>query len=185
MEVIKLSQKAINEAAKAIRQGRVIVFPTDTVYGFIADASSKKAVDKIFRLKKRAKSKPLPVFVKDLKTVKSLAEITKDQTRYWPGKYTLVLQRKAGAKMFGQDKKTIALRIPKYKFLNSLLKKVNKPLVQTSVNISGKLPLIKIKDIINCFGKQDVLIIDAGNLPKIKPSTIIDLSKNKNKILRK
>jgi len=104
---------------------------------------------------------------------KELAEINAKQEKIikqkWPGKYTFVLNKK-------NKKSTIALRIPKYKFLNDLLKTINKPLAQTSVNISGQSPMSKISDIINQFRKSDVLIIDAGNLKKSKPSKIVDLT---------
>ncbi len=152
------------------------------MYGFLADATNKKAVDKVFKIKKRPKSKSLPIFVKDMKMAKNLAEISKEQEKvfkkYWPGKYTFILKCKTNIKLYGIKKNTIAIRIPKHKFLNDLLKKINKPLVQTSVNISGEPPLLKIDDIKVKFGglKHKVLIIDSGNLKKAKPSKIIDLT---------
>jgi L-threonylcarbamoyladenylate synthase len=191
MEVIKLGQKAINKAADVIKKGGVVVFPTDTVYGFIADAANKKAVGKIYKIKKRARSKPLPVFVKDIKIAQELANISKDQEKvlkkHWPGKYTFVLEIRKTAKLYGQDKKTIALRIPKYKFLNDLLKKINKPLVQTSVNISGEPELKKIKEIIEKFKdnkNKPNLIINRGNLLKSKSSKIVDLTREDKVVLR-
>ena len=138
-----------------------------------------KFSSKIYRIKKRAKSKPLPLFVKDLKMAKELSEINDSQIKIlkskWPGKYTFVLRRKKVIKLYGQDKNTVALRIPNYKFLNSLLKKINKPLVQTSVNISNSPALIRIDDIIKQFGKSNILIIDAGNLKKSQSSKIVNL----------
>jgi len=123
----------------------------------------------------------LAVFVKDFKMAKELTEINAKQEKVlrakWPGKYTFVLNKNNG-------KGTIALRIPKYKFLNGLLKKINKPLVQTSVNISNNPPLVKIKDIIKQFNKIDVLFIDGGNLKSKKSSKIVDLSDEKQKLLR-
>jgi L-threonylcarbamoyladenylate synthase len=190
MEVVK-QQKSLNRALIAIKRGGVIICPTDTVYGFLADASDKKAVSKIYKIKKREKSKPLPVFVKDIKMAVSLAEIDTKQkkilNKYWPGKYTFIFKRKNKLKLYDGAKKTIAVRIPKYKFLNNLLKGINRPLVQTSVNISGGISLSKIDDILNEFGKDKNinLIIDAGNLQKNKPSVIIDLTKEKIKIVRK
>jgi len=184
MKVIKQSQKALSEAIFVLENGGVIICPTDTVYGFLSLAENKRAVEKIYEIKKRPRSKPLPVFVKDIKMAQGLAEIAKDQEvvlkKYWPGKYTFVLNKK-------NDKGTIALRIPKYKFLNDLLKKIKKPLVQTSVNVSGQPVLTKIKEIIKIFGSKPGidLIIDAGDLPKSNPSTIIDLSKEDTKIIRK
>lgn len=188
MRIIKAQRKNIGEIVKEINQGGVIICPTDTVYGFLARAENKKAVDKIFKIKKRPKTKPLAVFVKDIKIAKSLAEIDARQEKVlkkkWPGKYTFILQRKKGIKIYDKAKNTIALRIPKYKFLNDLLKKINKPLVQTSVNISNNPPLSKISDIIEQFSKFDILIIEGGNFKKSKPSKIIDLSQGKIKILR-
>lgn len=173
----------MNKALLTLKKGGVVICPTDTVYGFLADATNKKAVDKIFKIKKRPKLKPLPIFVKDIKMAKELAEISKEQEKilrkYWPGKYTFVLKtRLRQIKLYGVNKKTIAIRIPKYKFLNNLLKKIDKPLVQTSVNISGEPPLIKIDDIKDKFGKLEykISIIDAGNLKKAKSSKIIDLT---------
>ncbi|MCX6719622.1 MAG: L-threonylcarbamoyladenylate synthase [Candidatus Staskawiczbacteria bacterium] len=178
MKIIKLQNKSIDDAVEFLNRGGVVIFPTDTVYGFLADASNKKAVAKIYKIKKRPKLKPLAVFVKDLKMAKTLAEINKKQEKIvknkWPGKFTFV---------FKGGKSTIALRIPKHKFLNILLKKVNKPLAQTSVNTSGQPPLLKISDIIKQFSKFDVLLMDGGNLKKSKPSKVLDLVDNK--IIRK
>src|SRR3989339_887287 len=167
MQVLKMSQKPLSKAVAALKKGKILICPTDTVYGFLADASNKKAVGKIYKIKKMTKE---------------LAEINAKQEKIikqkWPGKYTFVLNKK-------NKKSTIALRIPKYKFLNDLLKTINKPLAQTSVNISGQPALNNIKEIINQFGDKVDLIIDAGNLPKRKPSSIIDLTKNKIILLRK
>lgn len=205
MEIIKENnKKALSRAVQILWNGGVIICPTDTVYGFLADAANKKAVEKIFKLKKRLRSKPLPVFVRDFKMAEKLAEISKEQekiltlqrgsgqTKYWPGKYTFILKSKQiearplSDLVIGKDG-TIALRIPKYKFLNDLLKKINRPIAQTSVNISGKSPLTKIGDIISQFARTGlpILIINTGDLPKNRPSVIIDLTKDKNKILRK
>ena len=189
MEIVKLRQKPVNKIIEALNAGRVIIFPTDTVYGFLADAGNKKAVGKIYKMKKRAKLKPLPVFIRDLKMALDVAEINKDQVKkikkYWPGKYTFILKRKKGLKIFDGAKSTIALRIPKHNLLNNLLKKINKPLVQTSVNISDKPPLFKISDIIEQFGGHNILLADVGNLKKSHPSKIVDLTNDKIKILRK
>lgn len=158
----------------------MVICPTDTVYGFLADASNKKAVEKIYKIKKRAKLKPLPVFVKNITMAKELAEIDGKQLKilkkYWPGKYTFVLKRKPGSKLYGVDKKTIAIRIPKYYFLNALLKKINRPLVQTSVNISGHETMRDSKDILKVFSKNNIFIVSAGKLKKSSPSKIIDLT---------
>jgi L-threonylcarbamoyladenylate synthase len=187
MIILKTNQESINKAVRILKQGGVVVCPTDTVYGFLADASNKKAVEKIFKIKGRPKEKPLPVFVKDLADAKKIALISKDQESYikkfWPGSVTFVLQRKKPGlitvplKVYGVDKKTIAIRVPRHKFLSGLLKKINRPLAQTSVNISGEEPLNSTEAIYNQFKtqkNQPDLIIDTGKL-KGRPSKIVDL----------
>ena len=74
-------QKTIDLAAKAIKRGKVVVCPTDTVYGLVADATNKAAVGKVFQIKKREKSKSVPSFVKDIASARKLAEIDKNQEK--------------------------------------------------------------------------------------------------------
>ena len=179
--MIKKSSEVLSKALKALKSGGVVICPTDTVYGFLADAQNKKAVDRIFKIKKRPKSKPLSVFVKNLRMAEELAFVDQRQEKvlkkYWPGKYTFVLKRKPAMELFGLNKATIAIRIPKHTFLQKLLKKINRPLVQTSVNISDQPTLVEINDIIKTFGDyNNIPIIDGGNLKKGKPSKIIDLT---------
>ena len=196
MKVIQENKANIGEVVTALKNGAVLVLPTDTVYGLVCDATNKKAVEKIFKIKKRDKIKPLPVFVKDIKMAEELAEISRGQKvilkKYWPGKFTFVLKlkktetRPLSSLVAGKDN-TIALRVPKYKLLNDLLKKINRPLAQTSVNISGQPPLTKMKEIIAVFINNELkpdLIIDAGDLVESKPSKIVDLSAGKGKVLR-
>jgi len=190
MEIVKLTPKIIVKAAEVLKKGGVVVFPTDTVYGLICDAYNKKSVEKIFKIKKRPKSKPLAIFAKDIKATESMAFVDKNAIKkYWPGKYTIILKLKPKIKLsrlvIKED--TIGVRVPKYKWLNNLFKRINKPLAQTSANISEKKATAKIKDVLNYFENkkhQPDLIIDAGNLVKNKPSKIIDLTNSKPKIIR-
>jgi len=195
MKILKIRGKNFKEistiVAKSTREGKVVVCPTDTVYGLICDATNKKAVEKLFKIKKRTKRKPIPIFIKDLKMAKKFADIDKNQEKFlkkvWPGKVTTVLKRKNGLPLvlFGKEK-TIGLRIPDYRLINELFKNLSRPLAETSANISGRPTLTKIKEIIKQFKSQKYqpdLIIDAGNLPKSKPSIIIDLTEFPPKIL--
>lgn len=185
----KVSPIALRKAVLLLKKGGVVICPTDTVYGFLADTTNKKAVNAIYKIKKRPKSKPLPVFVRDIAMAKELAEIDERQAKilkkFWPGKYTFVLKRKPKIKLYGVDRNTIAIRIPKYKFLNDVLKKINRPLVQTSVNLSSKPPLKRVNDIIKQFNGSDILIINGGNIKKSKSSKISDLTGNKIKVIRR
>ena len=177
--------------ARAIKEGKVLVCPTDTVYGLLCDLTNKKAVDRLYKIKKRQKNKALPVFVKDIKAAKRLADINSSREEYlkkvWPGQITAVLKRKGSGKIYGLDKKTIALRIPKHKLVLDLLSKTSRPLAGTSANIAGKLASTKIKEVIRQFKSkknQPDLIVDVGDLAKNKPSKVIDLTVWPPKTLR-
>lgn len=199
VKILKLKprnfEKIIRQVTRLIKRGEVIVCPTDTVYGLVCNATNKKAVEKLFKIKRRSLKKPVPIFVKDIKMAKKLAYIDKSQEKFlkevWPGKVTLILKAKGKSqkvKVYGIDKKTIGLRIPNYKLINQLLLILNHPLTGTSANISGKPSSTKIKEIIKQFRNQKYqpdLIIDAGNLPESRPSTVIDLTGEKPKVLRK
>lgn len=182
-------KEIIDLALYHIKKGGVIVFPTDTVYGMLCDATNKKAVNKVFKIKKRNYQKFFPVFVRDVKMAKKIAKINKEQESFlkktWPGKITVVLEKKP-IKIYGADKRTIALRIANNDLIKEILKKIKSPLVQTSANISGKKTPKTAKKIIKEFKNKKEkpdLIIDGGFL-KTKHSTLIDLTTFPYKILR-
>lgn len=199
MRTIRISannyKKGVEKIVNVLKEKKAIVCPTDTVYGIIADATNEEAVKKAFGIKKRPLTKAMPVFVKDIKMAKRLAFIGRRKADFlkkiWPGKVTVVLKAKSNSGLvnflFG-DKNTVGLRIPNYKLVNDILKKINKPLIGTSANISGKPALTKIKEVKKSFEnkkEQPDLIISAGNLPNGLPSTVLNLSRKRIKILRK
>lgn len=189
MEIIKLIPSNLNRTFKktvqVIKNGGVVVCPTDTVYGLVADATNKTAVAKVFKIKKRNYQKPVPVFIKNIKMAKSLAIINKEQEvflkKIWPGTVTTVLKARSTElprRILSKDKK-IGFRIPKHKLLNDLLDKLNQPLVATSANISGKKPSGEIKKILAQFKDKKYkpdLVLSRGNLKPSLPSTVIDVS---------
>lgn len=157
-------------AEQIIRAGGVVVCPTDTVYGLIADATNKAAVEKIFAIKKWPREKALPIFVKDIAMARQCAYISDVKARFlekiWPGPVTALFHHKeklpylltAGSDMIG-------MRVPDHAFLRKLLEKMNIPLVQTSANISGMPPLLAPEDIEHIFSKGEIrpdIFIDHG-----------------------
>ena len=191
MKIIPESEAGIDEIVTALKKGAVLILPTDTVYGLVCDATNKKAVKKIYKIKERPESNPLPIFVKDITAAKKIALVDVEQEKLlhekWPGAYTFVLPRQAKIKIYGVKNDTIALRVPQYKFLNVLLDIIDRPLAQTSANVSGQPVGESVKEILHQFlGKknQPDILIDAGDLHEGQPSTIIDLTDDKIKILR-
>lgn len=196
MEILKINPKKLEKeklmrVVNLIKKGKVVIFPTDTVYGLVADALNQKAVEKVFNLKRRPLKKAIPIFVKNLKMAKKFAKIDKRKEKFlkkvWPGRVTVVLKReKAKIKFYGVEEDKIALRIPNFKLANFVLKELNRPLVGTSANISGKPASGKLEEILRQFkGKryQPDLIVDAGVLPG-RPSRVLDLTTSPPKILR-
>jgi len=210
MKVFKIKRQnlapVIREIAKSIKRGKVVIFPTDTVYGICCDATNRKAVEKLFKIKKRPRSKPVPLFVKDIKMAKRFACINRSQEKFlkkvWPGKVTAILKAKPEAKKIFPEgiinpENKVGLRIPRHKLVNILLKELNRPLTGTSANISGKPASTKIKEVLDQFknqplttfdaksdGGQPDLVIDTGNLKNSRPSRVIDLTGKAPKILR-
>ena len=196
MKIIKTHSENANsvlkEARRLLLSGKILICPTDTVYGLICDATNKRAVEKLFKVKQRQKDKPAPIFIKNIRQAKELAEVSKKQEKFlkkfWPGKVTAVLKRKGKRKIFGVEKETIGLRLPNYKFINLLLKRTNRPLIGTSANISGKPPVVNISEALSQFKNkkyQPDLMVDAGVLKESKPSMVVDLTSDVVKILRK
>jgi L-threonylcarbamoyladenylate synthase len=193
MKIIKINykkpdKKNIKQAVEIIKKGGTAVIPTDTVYGLTANALDGKAVRRLFLIKERLLNKPFSVFIEDLKMAKKISCIDnkteKILRKFWPGQITFIFV----PDFLTADKKTIGLRVPDCLVIKNLFDFLDFPLIGTSANISGKLASGKIKKVIEQFQdkkNQPDLILDAGNLPKSKPSTIVDLTLSVPKILRK
>jgi L-threonylcarbamoyladenylate synthase len=187
MQIISLTEKnfqsIVETAARAIQRGDVVVAPTDTVYGLLANSTDKNAVKKIYAIKNRPDAKPLPILIKNMAMAKKLAKISAKQLDFletkWPGKLTAVLYKNPGAKIFGTDDATVALRIPFNRFITSLLETLNLPVTGTSANTSGQPCETKIDNVLRQLltaATMPDLVINAGDLAESKPSTIIDMT---------
>lgn len=175
------------DVISALKNGEVIVYPTDTLYGIGADIYNDSAIKKIFLIKKRSINQPLSIAVSSINNLKDVAFIDDRVIRiaesFLPGKLTLVLKKKnviSDILTAGSD--LVAVRIPDDSIALEILS-VFGPLTCTSANIHGMKTPNKIKDIKMLFRDKINIYIDAGEL-KNKPSTIVDLSGKKVKILR-
>ena len=187
MREVSNDSAGIALAVQSIKDGGVVIFPTDTVYGIGCNPYDKNAIDRIFKIKKRDKTKQLPILGYSKQILKQIVEFdeiaNKITDKFWPGRLTLVLPLKDVRlqKLFGGTK-TIAVRVPNNKCALTLLKEC-KLIIGTSANISGKKSLVDpsyLKDkVLDC----DVFLND-GPIQSSGASTIIEI-KNKNiKILR-
>jgi tRNA threonylcarbamoyl adenosine modification protein (Sua5/YciO/YrdC/YwlC family) len=187
----KISTQEIGFIAGFLKRGKVIVYPTDTIYGLGCSALNKKAISKIYRIKNREKEKPLLVLISDFKMLAKYFKVDKKQLAYlrkiWPGKVSVILDKKA---LLSNDisagLSSAAVRLPKSQFLTKMIKELDAPIISTSLNISGEKHLESLDNLTEYFKKQEPdLIIDAGII-KGKPSKLIDLrNAEKIKILKK
>lgn len=196
MKTIAVGEASIEEAAeiaaKAVLEGKVVVVPTDTVYGLVADATNGKAVRKVFQIKGRPQGKPLPIFIKDVAAAKRLAKVSLAQERRlrksWPGKVTFVLKSRGKLARETGTRESIGLRVPGYPLVLRILQKTRRPLTGTSVNLAGKKPLSDGWNVVRVFqGRRHrpALLVDAGTLPFSRPSKVLDITKEKPSVVRK
>lgn len=196
MRIIKINVQApspavIQEAVRVLKRGGVIVYPTETCYGLGAAINQPTAIKKIFLIKGREK-KPLPLVAGNMAQVKKIAELNSSELKlakkYWPGPLTILLKTKGKLLKGLQRNGRVAVRIPGLALVRNLCLKLGGPLTATSANLAGQPSSYKIKDAIKQFKNRTFkpdLFLDAGQLPKIKPSTIAVFKANKIKILRK
>jgi L-threonylcarbamoyladenylate synthase len=185
------NQAAIAAAGRLIAEGRLVAFPTETVYGLGADATNGQAVAKIFAAKGRPAFNPLIVHFADTAAIKehaifdSLAEEL--AARFWPGPLTLVLKRRPGSPISdlvtaGLD--TVAVRIPSHPVAAALIRAAGRPIAAPSANRSGRVSATAPIHVADEFGGAVDMILAAGKTMVGVESTILDLSGDAPVLLR-
>ena len=184
--------EVIAEAAEVLKRDGSIAYPTDTVYGLGANPFDDFAVRRLFRVKKRPASKPVPLMVSSIAMAKKLAHIDSQKEEFlrsiWPGAVSVILyKRRMISSFISANTETVALRIPDSKFCMSLIRAFNSPITATSANVSGEDPVSNPQEIKKRFEREAFkpdLIIDGGVLKSKRPSTVIDLTHEVPKVTR-
>ena len=173
-----------------LNKNECVAIPTETVYGLAANAYSGKAVKKIYRLKKRPKTNPSIVHYSSLNQLENDCELNKNffilYKKFCPGPITFILKLKKESrisKIVTNNKKLVAVRFPKNKLTQKLLKLLKFPLAAPSANISTKISPVSKNDVKEEFGNKIKFILDGGRSKIGMESTIISLV-NKPRILR-
>ena len=189
--IVRASPTAIERAARLLRSGGLVAFPTETVYGLGADATSDRAVAAVFAVKGRPRFNPLIVHVPGLAEAEGLAEFEARARRiaahFWPGPLTLVLRRRDGSGLSllasaGLD--TVAVRAPAHPVAQALLRASGRPLAAPSANRSGRLSPTEAAHVAAELGDNLGLILDDGCTPVGVESTVLDLSGETPALLR-
>jgi len=188
--ILPAEPRAVAEAADALRAGRLVAFPTETVYGLGADATSDAAVAALYAAKRRPAHNPLIVHVAGRAFLEPLAALDAKAerlaARFWPGPLTLVLPRRPDAPISAlatAGLATVAVRVPAHPVALSLLEVARLPVVAPSANRSGRVSPTSADDVALELADAIDLILDAGPCPIGIESTVVDLSEPDRSVL--
>lgn len=189
--IVAADDTAIEAAARLLRQGRLVAFPTETVYGLGADATNGRAVARIFAAKGRPRFNPLIVHVPGLAEAEALAIFDERgreaARRFWPGPLSLVLRRRKASGLsllVSAGLETAAVRVPAHPVAQSLLRAFGRPIAAPSANRSGRVSPTSADHVAAEVGRRVALILDGGACRIGLESTVLDLSGDKPVLLR-
>lgn len=175
MKVKKLTKRALEEAADLLLEGGIVCFPTDTIYGLLAIATDKDAVERLFSIR-RPSNRPFLILIPSLEWVEEFGLLASKAHLLLMERFnaTFIFYKKNAIPLFlTRGRKSLALRLPPYdSHVFELLSLVNAPLVAPSANPEGEKPASNIKEAMEYFGDKIDLYVDGGTL-KAKPSTIV------------
>lgn len=180
---------AADTTASVLNAGGVIVYPTETLYGIGALVCFDKAVRRIYEIKGRPSGRPIPILVRDTEMLERVAELNDCAVslarKFWPGALTLVLREKGLLpELVTAGTGKVAARVSSNNFVKRLFELIDSPLCSTSANLSGDENLLSVDHIRSTFEDKVDLIVDSGNIPPSKGSTIIDTTVSPPEILR-
>ena len=178
-----------DEAVRVLRDGGLVCYPTDTVYGIGAAAGDDAAVRRLFAVKGRSLDKPLPLLLADVSDAARVAEVTPLAKalagRFWPGALTIVMRKAVSYRslaLAGGD--TVALRVPDHELVRRIVRALGEPITGTSANRSGTHAPSSAAEVAFQMGEMVELIIDGGKPRTRLESTVIDITRNIPEIVR-
>jgi L-threonylcarbamoyladenylate synthase len=197
MRIIKLArdneQEVVGEAIKTLKACGLVVFPSDTVYGLLADAENPDAVTKLLKFKERRPGQAISVFMADKNMAEKYVRLNQNGlnvvNNLLPGPFTVIAESRHRADpRLEAENGTLGIRIPDCPPILELVATFGQTLTATSANLSGRPPHYSVSSLLKSLSQnkksQLDLIVDAGNLPKNKPSTVIDTTTGQLKTLR-
>jgi L-threonylcarbamoyladenylate synthase len=194
-EILKVSDKdseevILNRAAEIVAHGGIIAYPTETFYGLGADATNEKAIQKIFTVKGRDFKNPISLIIAQTDDIYPLVQdvpqtAQKLMAAFWPGALTIVfLAADKISPLLTAGSGKIGLRVSSHPGAQGIVQKLRRPLTATSANLSGAPECVSATDVASQLGDKIDAIVDLGNTPGTKGSTIIDVTCTPFAILR-
>jgi L-threonylcarbamoyladenylate synthase len=191
MAVVEASNAAIEAAAQALRGGKLVAFPTETVYGLGADATNGLAVAAIFAAKGRPRFNPLIVHVPDIDAAARLGDPGdlggQLAAAFWPGALSLVMRKRpdcAVADLATAGLETIALRVPRHAVAQALLRAAGRPIAAPSANLSGRVSPTTAAHVEADLGSCVAMVLDGGATSVGLESTVVDVTGDEPIVLR-
>ena len=178
----------IARAVDALRDGEIIAFPTDTLYGVGGDALSAGAVRRVQEAKRRDTSKAMPVLLSGLEEVPRLAAAwpaaaARLAGRFWPGALTIVVPALDEVPEGVRSNGTVALRVPGLDSLREVIRLAGRPLIGTSANVSGEPAALTAAEAMAALGGEVALVLDGGRVGGA-PSTVVAVEGERVRVLR-
>ncbi len=180
----------IQEAAKLIREGNITAYPTETFYGLGVDVTNEQAIKRLFDVKRRDYGNPVAVIVSDRTMLATIVQEVPHKALvlmdvFWPGPLTILFRTndKISRRLTTNTGK-IGIRISSHPVASALVQAAERPLTTTSANLSGFPPSFSPRHLRNYFGDKLNLIVDAGELPPSRGSTVVDVTEEKLAIIR-
>src|SRR3989338_3323751 len=180
-KVLRADKKNIKYAAAELRKGALVAFPTETVYGLGANVLNKRAVERLYRVKRRPRTKPFAILITDRNAIrKAGCQVTENAKRlmdkFWPGPLTMIFEGRRGEK--------IGFRMPDNKIALSLIKSSGVPVACPSANVSGSQAPTTAEEVLEGLDGKIGLVLDGGAAAIGVESTVVDLTAPRLRILR-
>jgi len=180
---------AVEEAATLLRAGRLVIFPTDTLYGIGADAFNSAAIDALYEVKQRPRSKGIPILLADPDDLDKVAQGVPDRARplierFWPGPLTLVVPQRPHLPKNISPNENVAVRIPDNGVARVLIRAAGGAVATSSANRTGQPPAHDAQEAMAALAGLAAAILDGGPVAFGAPSTIVDCTADPPRILR-
>ena len=180
----------LEEIVSVLRKEGIIVYPTETFYGLGVNIFVPRAIHRVYRLKKRDPSRPLPVVISDpgmlRDVIMDLPSVYEPLiSAFWPGPLTVILKASPGVPETLQGSSgTVGVRLTGYKWLRALIRRAGFPLTATSANLSGEAEISDPEKAFKLFEGKVHLMVDGGKTRGFLPSTVVDLTGDKPRLVR-
>jgi len=187
METIRFSKMDTDKIIRTLREGGIVAFPTDTVFG-LACLMEKNAIDKVYDAKGRSFDKPLPMMCNSLAMIRENAYVSEKAERiidrFVPGPLTLIFRKKENVEDYvTMGKETIGIRVPDDEFILDLITRLGEPILVTSANLSGEPSLLKWEDVLSSLdGRINGIVCEDARGESA--STILNVSNEEIQVLR-